>query len=100
MSSTDLTPPVHNYEDIAISPTLLPTEETTTGDMVASPSLKKHPQLVSTRMIEYLGHAFFIVMALIVIDCLQYRQPISTEIGVTPHLQDLQIIRRLKNRLL
>ncbi|AMW29912.1 hypothetical protein [Arthrospira platensis] len=99
MSSTDLTPPVHNYEDIAISPTLLPTEETTTGAL-ASPSLKKHPQLVSTRMIEYLGHAFFIVMALIVIDCLQYRQPISTEIGVTPHLQDLQIIRRLKNRLL
>ncbi|MBS0017018.1 MAG: hypothetical protein KFF72_11810 [Arthrospira sp. SH-MAG29] len=99
MSSTDLTPPVHNYEDIAISPTLLPTEETTTGALVSS-SLKKHPQLVSTRMIEYLGHAFFIVMALIVIDCLQYRQPISTEIGEIPHLQDVQIIRRLKNRLL
>lgn len=99
MSSTDLTPPVHNYEDIAISRTLLPTEETTTGDM-ASPSPNCPRQLASNTMIEYLGHAFFIVMALIVIDCLQYREPVSTEIGVTPHLQDLQIIRRLKNRLL
>lgn len=99
MSSNDLAPPVHNYEDITISLTLVPTEETTTG-YLASPSLKRHPQLVSTRMIEYLGHAFFIVMALIVIDCLQYKQPISTEIGVTPHLQDLPIITRLKNKLL
>lgn len=94
-----------NSQKPTITPIIPPPEELIEDKVIYAQ--KFHPKFLSNPMMEYLGHAFFIVIALIVIDFLQYSKPPSTRVGHhfnstndSPHLQDVQIIRRLKNKFL
>ncbi|MEB3883982.1 hypothetical protein [Lyngbya sp. CCY1209] len=98
--------PVPDSERPAIPPTLPAVEETGPADRIIAPATS-HPESVSGRMMEYVSHAIFIVVALMVMDWLHHSQLPSVQVGHRPHsipgdrpIQEIPILEQLKKKFL
>jgi hypothetical protein len=98
--------PVPNPDDPGSPPTLPTLEETDCGNNAVSPAPSR-PESVSGQMMEYVSHAIFIVVALMVMDWLHHSKPPSVEVGHHFHsirgdgpFPDIRIIEKLKKTFL